>query len=950
MQNGKNALNENFVKIRDEVKIAGGFNGGNGNGVNLGSEASPVGDIYANKINLLSDQEAGVGAGAVVSQGGIYSFKNIQSAETVIGDRMQVTSEIDADNLLSASVVTEGGLVANKKIRGGTAIIAEQRVLGKSSVDMLYGSAGLRVLNSENETFEDAALADPGIDETVLGTSNLLKVRFDDQDVVEMYTPGFGKKNPKLTLKSTGGITLGDPTLNGPTVMAINSDANVGIGTTNPEQKLHVKNSRLRIESDTLDNAVLELQTGANTAYVFTESDGTLKMYPNDGATHDAQVGPARNIILDANQQLTSTADKVRFGVTGNSVSVGINKSVPDNTLALDVVGNAKIVGDLTVEGSLVSLDETSALRITDVTDSGSVTTGALGSDGGLGVVKNATIGGKLAVATSQLSPGDPNFSAKLYVNGDAFISNNITSSNTTSTTSSVNVQTVTPNGHITYDNNRSTSAVPLRIVINTSLDFTTLSIDDMVNTRYVRQAGGFDIFPASNSTFTTIPGKSSATFEFTFEYVNQTPGSRQIFASVVGGSQPLFRNDFAGDTTSTTNELVVYPFQKAIFRGRCTYTPTSFSTTLFLLTPLSYHIYRNLNTDNAVTVNRSTNNTGSFQHYGGMSVTRNLRVGNAENQTGTLFVDNPVDAETLVDTGCANFAGGVVIKKKVQVGGIFYLPGRNPGDIAMEVTGTAVFGDNVWIGKLPGLPTSPTSVVRIWTLTDSTADNTGALIAEGGCHIKKKLRIGSSSSSQGQLIVNAHPSQPCAIFNGSIDTNFIFNTGGASLNGNNVAQNFGISSAGHTWAANATGRCGWMAGGGTIVSFPADFNDGGEFGDVNLTPEQFLDGFVAWRPNLGIPSLLLPTEIQWNAYFNTLYPNSADRRVRIAKPLHILIRNDTPRSCLIRPQAVFYTRDGRRSSSSVFNVGLSVGTSMIWYVLYGNNGSSVYLEYWLAT
>jgi hypothetical protein len=72
---------------------------------------------------------------------------------------------------------------------------------------------------------------------------------------------------------------------NNPT-MVIQNAGNVGIGTTAPTNKLHIYGatdsaSRVKIETTGADSAVLELKSQSNSSYIFTNSSGDLRMYPN---------------------------------------------------------------------------------------------------------------------------------------------------------------------------------------------------------------------------------------------------------------------------------------------------------------------------------------------------------------------------------------------------------------------------------------------------------------------------------------------------------------------------------------------------------------------------------------------------------------------------------------------------------------------------------------------
>jgi hypothetical protein len=79
--------------------------------------------------------------------------------------------------------------------------------------------------------------------------------------------------------------------INSPTVstttknemMRITDSGRIGIGTSAPTQVLHVNGdgARIRIDSTTANNSVLELKTKTNISYLFTDQSGHLQIYPN---------------------------------------------------------------------------------------------------------------------------------------------------------------------------------------------------------------------------------------------------------------------------------------------------------------------------------------------------------------------------------------------------------------------------------------------------------------------------------------------------------------------------------------------------------------------------------------------------------------------------------------------------------------------------------------------
>ncbi len=93
----------------------------------------------------------------------------------------------------------------------------------------------------------------------------------------------------------------------------IKQSGNVGIGTSTPGQLLHVNGGRIRIEGS---NGVLEIKTSTYVSYIFTESNGDLKLYPASTGQH---------IILNPNT------------LGGN---VGIGNSSPSAKLSIGTVNS----------------------------------------------------------------------------------------------------------------------------------------------------------------------------------------------------------------------------------------------------------------------------------------------------------------------------------------------------------------------------------------------------------------------------------------------------------------------------------------------------------------------------------------------------------------------------------------------------------------------------------
>jgi hypothetical protein len=71
---------------------------------------------------------------------------------------------------------------------------------------------------------------------------------------------------------------------NGTIPFMAKTNGRIGLGTTDPQQRLHVSGGRIRIDDS--NNGVLELKTNSYISYLFTESDGNVKLYPASTSNH----------------------------------------------------------------------------------------------------------------------------------------------------------------------------------------------------------------------------------------------------------------------------------------------------------------------------------------------------------------------------------------------------------------------------------------------------------------------------------------------------------------------------------------------------------------------------------------------------------------------------------------------------------------------------------------
>jgi hypothetical protein len=103
--------------------------------------------------------------------------------------------------------------------------------------------------------------------------------------------------------------------------LAIDSSGRVGIGVDTPNQKLHVSGdgARIQVESNTANNAVVQIKTNSNTSYLFTDQSGYLQIYPGNGGLRtnicsNGYIGLGRNsTALCTVESQTSTLTACSF-------------------------------------------------------------------------------------------------------------------------------------------------------------------------------------------------------------------------------------------------------------------------------------------------------------------------------------------------------------------------------------------------------------------------------------------------------------------------------------------------------------------------------------------------------------------------------------------------------------------------------------------------------------
>ena len=293
---------------------------------------------------VLKDYFLGGGAGAN------FTAINVTGIATV-GEADATTLKVSGISTFTGTVDINGAIDAD----GGANIAGGETVLSSATVSdltdnrvVIAGTSGA-LEDSGNLTFDGTTL-------TVTGAAAVDNLSLNGNTVTT--------SSGNLTIDSAGGTT----TIADNTIISGNLTVN-GTQTVVNSTTVSVDDKNLELGTGAADDAAAN---GGGITIVSGEGNKTFQFE----ATGD-NLGSSENLNI----------------ASGKAYKIN-NTSVLNAT----TLGSAVVNSSLTSVGTLTDLDVTGDVDINDTTQSTSNTTGALKVDGGVGIVKNANIGGTLDV------------------------------------------------------------------------------------------------------------------------------------------------------------------------------------------------------------------------------------------------------------------------------------------------------------------------------------------------------------------------------------------------------------------------------------------------------------------------------------------------------------------------------------------------------------------------
>ena len=474
-------------------------------------------------------------------------------------------------------------------------------------------------------------------------------------------------------------------------------------------------------------------------------------------------------ININARSQNTNTTPIINIDSdTNGTVNLKGGLNMNSGKVIIDNLGNATIVGDLVVSGSitadnnLVNLNSNGdsnfggIVSVTNTTESTHPGEGSIVTKGGVGIGKNLNILGIENIMNTTDSTSISN--GALVVSGGVGIAKNLY---------------IAGKEHITNTTD-STSISTGALVVSGGVGISkSLNVEGNTNITGIESITNTTESTSTSNGALVVSGGVGITKNLNvagIENITNTTESTSIStgALVVSGGVGITKNLYISGKEHITN----------------TTDSTSTSNGALVISG-GVGITKNLNIAGIENITNATDSTsistGALVVTGGVGIGGTLNVGGNTNITGIEHITNVTDS-TSVSTGALVVSGGVGITKTLNVAGIENI--TNTTESTSISTGALIVSGGVGITKNLYIAGKE----HITNTTDSTSVSNGALIVSGGVGIAKSLNVGSttdsSSTSTGAVVISGGVGIAKSLHVGSTTDSGSYDTGAVIIAG----------------------------------------------------------------------------------------------------------------------------------------------------------------------